>query len=834
MNILTKFITKSILEKKSRAFLIIFSILISTTLLVASLGISDSITTNYRNLLKGSYEDFNVVINSNEKAQTPFFTLSNIHFSNIKNNFKTCEVSGYLKNNDNEQFNMLGTSLNDFKKFKNIRLLKSKNLEPFTGNKLIISESISNKLNLKLGSKITLNTLGKENEYIISAIASNNSLFLSDSKEKFTLVTPTETACSIYGKNVGYTNLYTSIDKSNVNNWIKKFNTTNPNLSAKVLLDDSNLESQLNTIKTCLLFMLCIVLIMSTLIIYSSFKLIVLERIPLIGTLLSQGATKLSIIIIFFKESFIYGFLGGLIGDILGCSILYLTAALSNPLKNQGIAAKFNLNYIYLLYGFIFSVTISVISSLIPILSIRKFPVKEIILNNFVSTKVSYKKSFIVGTFLIFLSIASHFTGENLGSLRPYIMSLPAFFMCFLGIILIIPGITILVTLPFIKLSKNRNVLPMLALNNIRTSKVLLNNIRLISISLMTIMMVMSMTNSLKDTLTEVYKNLNFDVSIDVDSQNVDVLKKCSEIINNYDKKTNVIRRKYIDTNLNNDFSKKIDLLCVDPNNFKSYDNYLVYTNKNKQLDQLNNNEDGIIISEKNSRRYNLKKGDTISLYSSNSEKEDFKILSVVNAGFMNMGNINLISFKAALKHFNVRYSNEFFISTSSNTSNIKKDLIKKFKGFPVSVSTKQDNVNKDAASSKEFISLFNIFSFTSMLIALLGILSNISISFVQRKKEIASLISIGLSSTGKNLMILFESFTEGLIAFFITFLSSIWTLTLLSDIFKYLVLNINLTYPFSFMPWAALSVSIIMFIASLKTLLRSKKLNIIHELKYE
>jgi len=833
MNILLKYLLNSILEKKSRMLLIIFSITIGTALLVASLGISDSITNSYVNTLKGAYENFNVEISANSKAKDPLFNVSDFKAQNIKETFKTAAVNGYVKNDDSKTFNMLGTSLEDFKKFKSIKILKSLNLDAFNGNKLIISDKTSTSLKLKLGDKVNLYTLGKTKEYTVSAIASNSGLFLSDTSSNFTLITPIKNVCDIYGEDNKYSSMFIAVNESSINNWIKNFNNQNSNFTAKLLVDESAVSSQASTIKISMLFMLGIVLIMSIFIIYSSFKMIITERLSVFGTFLSTGATKLNIVFLLLKESFVYGFIGSILGNFLGAIIIYLSSNLTNPLKEEGIKAAVNFNYMYFLYGFILALMVSIISALAPILSIKKLPVKEVILNNFEVSNKTTIKGFIIGILLIALAIVLHLLGGNIKGQRPYITALPAFFIGFAAIVIIIPKLVDILLYPFVRFFRKTNSTLMLSTNNVRTSKILQNNIRLISVSVIAIVIIMSFSLSLNDMLTGVYKKLNFNISVSINSNNANILKASNDIIENSAKNSNIIKHQYITTNLNGDFSKEINVLCIDPKNFKSYDDYLDYTNKASQLEELSHNEDGIIISKKISTRYKIKKGDNIKLYLDNKE-ENFKVLSIVDAKFMNMGNVNLISFSAAEKHFNIKYCDDFFISTTSSEAKLKADLTKKLKGLPISIGTKADSIEHDKQSCKQIVELLSIFSYITMIIGSIGVLSNISLSFIKRKRELAVLSSVGLTKGSRNTMLLCESFIGAIIGLLVSFASAALIILLLRDIFKYLVLDMNFSYPFNNIPFISIFMLVLGFIATLPTLIKSEKLEIVSQLKYE
>jgi putative ABC transport system permease protein len=832
MNILTKYLLKSITEKKGRTFLILASITISTALLVAALGSADSIISNYNTQIKGAYENFNVVISPNEKAADPFFTTSNINMSTVNDSFKMICAGGYVKNNDKMQLNMIGTTISDFKKFSSIKMLKENNLNSFSGNDIIISKKTSDNLGVKINDSIDLCILGKTRKYKIVGIVSNNGLFFLDDTNQFNIVAPLENVNSIYGTKNKYNSMYLSIDNNKINSWIKAFNKNNLNLTANLLVDESDISTQVNTIKIPMLFMLLIVLFMTTFIIYSSFKLIIMERLSVIGTFLSLGATKFSIIKLFLKESFIYGIISGIIGNCLGFIIIYITSILNNPFKDQGIKASVNFKAEYFIIGFMLAILVSLISSILPIMSIRKIPVKDVILGTFQnSNKISWF-SFLTGSVLLILSFIFHIIGPNTTP-RPYIPAAPAFFIAFIGVILIIPKVIDILVYPLVRLLRKINGVSMLSVNNVRTSKILINNIRLLTISIISIIIIMSFSTSLLDLLDGVYKNLNYDVIVSVNSDNGSTLKSAENIINNYTKKTKVIKRNYIDSSLNGDASKQITLLCIQPNAFKTYDNYMVYTDKSKQLDELNNDADGIIISKRISTRYNIKIGDFINL-SVDDKNEYFKVLSIVDAKFMNMGNVNLISYNAALKHFDIRYVNEFFISSNYPADEVKEDLTKDFKGINTSINTKQEEMDKDHNSSSQIISLLKIFSYITIVIGAFGIISNVSICFIQRKREMAILCSNGLTNTGRIFIILSENLIETLAALLISFISAMWLIELLQDVFNYLVLSINFKYPTSSLGGITIFSLLLMLVTAFPALNKNKKLQIINELKYE
>lgn len=828
MNVFSKYLLKSMAEKKGRTFLLLMAIAVSVSLLVASMGSVKAFLGTITTQVKGNFGDFNVMITPNKSLEVPLFNVSDINDPSIKESHKSLSIGGYLSSDDKKEFSLVGTSLSDFNKFNSIQIIKKDNLEPFEGKKIIISQKTSDNLKAQLGDEIKLNILGKEDIYKVAAIATNKAMFFSDTEKNFSFVTPEENLFSIFGEKGKYSVMFASVDSKDLKAWVKDFNEKNKDkkIVASEIFDEKAIEQQLNMLKMPLYFMLAIVLLMTTFIIYSSFKLIITERLPIIGTFLSQGATKGGIIKILLKESLAYGILGGVIGDLIGGGLTYLVAYLANPLKEYGVKATTEFYVPYFITGFIFAVILSLASSMLPIIAIRKLPVKDVILNTLgTSNKISLK-SFIVGIVFIICSAILHILGAKIN----YKASLPSLFLAFIGVMLIIPKVVDTVFYPLVRLLRNISGLSMLSFNNVRTSKVLINNIRLIAVSVISIVMITSIRASLLDIVKGAYDGMKYDVSIQVNSNNKKIV---DEVVNKYDKASTINEWGFIMAKLDGDTSKDMLVWYADPEKYKTFENYVEFDDKKKELDDLNKNEDGIILSKQMAVRYNLKQGDTITL-TTDDKKEQFKVLSIANAKMMNGGNYNLISKKAALKHFDIKYPSYYFISTTVSQTDAKNDLEKSLKGLGASVSTKDEQLKSNEENNKMIVNILGIFSYITMVVGAFGILSNVSISFLQRKREMAVISSVGLTKGGRGYMILLEGIFQALIGTVISLAAAYGINILLEDIFKFLTLDMKLMYPYESIGTIMLATIILMIITSLSSIFRSKKLQIVNELKYE
>ena len=90
---------------------------------------------------------------------------------------------------------------------------------------------------------------------------------------------------------------------------------------------------------------------MAVFIISSTFRLILTERMPVLGTFMSQGCPRQGIGRLLLLEGLFYGILGGAAGCGLGVLVAKLLADAANPLKEYGIEADLQLNPAYFAAG---------------------------------------------------------------------------------------------------------------------------------------------------------------------------------------------------------------------------------------------------------------------------------------------------------------------------------------------------------------------------------------------------------------------------------------------------------------------------------------------------
>ncbi|MDP4178114.1 MAG: hypothetical protein Q8900_07215, partial [Bacillota bacterium] len=146
MNVFSKYLFRSVTEKKGRTLLLLISISISAALLVASLGSIKALLGTLTTQIKGNIGEFNVQISPSKNLEVPLFDAKDVYDSKIKKSFKGISLGGYLSNDSEKEFGITGTTLSDFNNFGTMKILQKGDLEPFTGKKLIISKKASDSL----------------------------------------------------------------------------------------------------------------------------------------------------------------------------------------------------------------------------------------------------------------------------------------------------------------------------------------------------------------------------------------------------------------------------------------------------------------------------------------------------------------------------------------------------------------------------------------------------------------------------------------------------------------------------------------------------------------
>ena len=833
MRILFRFLLNNIIEKKLRVFLIVITVAVATAMCFASLGVSSSYSEMVKERMKSKIGEANIIILGNNKGMNSILDRDKVN--EATNNYKRALIfdgEGTYENKDDiVKINIKATDLEDLNYINPIILSnesKGFNLKDIQDNKVVVSKKFSEKNNLKLGDKLTVTTEKKQIFLEVGAIAINKG-FLSEDPGEATLVMDNHGLSKALDRPSIITSTLIDAKDKNVNEVIKELKEDLKEYEILETISKESLDNMVSQFTLPFYIMLIVVFLMAGFIIFSAYKVIILERMAVIGTLRSIGATKLSTDLIMLIESFIYGTLGGILGNALGIPILYYLADSSNQFKQYGVETIVNIDKFNFLIAFLLALFLCIISSVIPIISASKLYLKDIILGTFSQNSKTNFGKLIVG---LVLTILPYIYIQKYRWTGSFILSILGAFSIFIGMIFLCSYIIRIFYYIFKEIYRfifgNEGVI---ALENISKSKVLINNCALLICTLAAVVAIYVASFSVNKLIVSGYSNLHYDAQVK-NPKNREIIDKIKEL--------EYIKNTYEELNLNEidvkgkDFKIK-SLQGIEKEKFKEfYSNVNIYDNSNKDKEEILEELDkdsNIIVSHLLSKKQGLEIGESISL-KIGEEYRDYKITGFAESEFIDNSQGALVSLENLKKDYNKEVGNTLKIQ--GNIKDLSKTLKKDLKDYGISISEKSEDLKNNIEANRGIMKSLESFSLMSLVIGSLGMMNNFMVSFIYRKREFSVLASVGMSKYQRGKLILIEGITIGLIGGLLGALEGVYISKFIGEITYSLDTYITISYPIKLIVALGILGALLVIIASLIPMVKSSKLSIVEEIKYE
>lgn len=829
MSIFLKYIMKSILEKKGRLLLLIGSIAVSISLFIGSLAACDSLSDMLYEEMNGVYGEYNVQVTASSASEQFLFQDDFIDEIDYDRLFRCIYINGDY---EGISVSYIGTSLSEVESLYNITILEQEDLEHFDENGIIISHNASKNFHLSLGDPVTIDILGEELNLKVVGICSDKGLVSTDTVSTFSVFGSINSLLDKYGvEEPMYSRVLLSLKDKDLDAWTKEFNKKHldDNLVAIMSVDENSINGKLDWLKLTLYFMLGIILVMTIFIISGTFKLIITERLSILGTFMSQGATIHRINSLLLLESAIYGICGGLIGCVGGVIATKVITDYASPLAKYGMKSTMVLNPLYFILGIVFAVGLSIISAYLPVRKIRNLQVKEVILNSTAVKTTNSKAKTIGGVICIAVAFLILLIDKKVN----YMGSCPSLILYFIGIMCVIPALVELIAGLLSKLFRNRNTTASLALNNVKSSVLLKSTIILISVCIIAIMMMNSLGNSIIYAINEAYGHMYYDVDINMRSKNFNEVEQVLDTYQADGKIEKVVEVGVMNTVIDHVTSQKVDVYSIDASQYEGFEDYMYWEDKDKQLEELENTDRGIILSKMVADKYDIKAGDDVTLTTDNLEVT-LHVISIVDARMYASGNYNIISKKTAKECFGMNHASDYYVVQKGNNKEFSSELAKELKGLGVSVLSKQELIQDQKDDISQLTDILNFITILTMLIGAISCMSNISISFAQRRKEIAILNSVGMTSERCMVMMLVESFVQALLSCLFAFTAFLGINRIFLDVYNFLAMDLTARFPVDTALLILVATIVLVVLLSVSTIMKNRKLNIIEEIKYE
>ena len=832
MSIVIKFTLRNIREKKLRTFLILLSIILSSALFFASTAVSTTMEMMIMEQMQKYFGNADIIITAGEQAKTGFISPDLLNKYQGGVNYAVGMVPGggeYKVKGETIQLGIQGIDLEDLNKMNPIILDQQRELSPFKGNKAIIGKGMAEKYGLKPGDSMGINMQGSKKWFVVSGISQPTGPFAEDG-ESTHIIVPRETMAGLYGGKGKVNSIYVGLeDSADQDKMVEELSKAYPTYRVVPTISKAMLKSETQQISAMFLVIAAFVLILSMFIIYTSFKVIMAERLPVIGTFRSIGATKKMTNRVLMIESMIYGVLGGLLGDILGISILKLMIRQIMPLWRSNIDFKAYYTPGQLIMGFSVGLILALISSFLPIRRVAKIPIKDIVLNS-MEKKVKKKrwKTILGVLFLAIAIVGPRIVPENIAMAVDII----CMFLLVPAVVMLVPYITNAFLRVFQAIYEdilgNEGIL---AAQNLRDNKNSLNNTVLLGMSISVLLMINTLSQSIVNDTVNYYKDNNYDISFWSWPMNRSTESRLLSVDGVAD--TFGEYQKYGETQVMEKNTEIRSILGVNKNKTLDYMALDIEGEVEKLMEELDEGRN-IIVTNIFKDEYGIQKGDYLKL------KVEKGILEYKVVGFIESnrsdGKYALIGERYLKSDMLVKDYNLIYIKTNKDSEEVVKNIQEKFKNRAPWVRSMKQMMKENMEGNSKILGIFKGFGIMALVICVFGVFNNLIISFIDRKRSLAIMRSVGMNKGQTLKMIFIEAFTGGLIGGIIGIIIG---LLLIMNVEKVIEALGGSMKDFIQISWVSLAVCmaggvVITIAASVGPALRSSKLNIIDAIKYE
>lgn len=839
MYIIARFLLKNIKEKKLRTALILFSITISAALFFASSATTDSLIKMYTDQIKKLYGESDIIITARETAPSIYFrpVIPQEYKGRLQYSIGLFNGTGIYKHkregakDENVTINLRGIDWKDQQTISEVSLASEFELEPFRGKKIVISKKTADSYGLEPGKTIELSIEETKYKFLICGIAQMAGPFSDDGRTHFAIV-PDDTLSGIYDMKGNVTTMYLKTSNPAERSYILSgLADSMKKQDVRETISQQDLEAQTGGVTVALSMALVLVIFMSVFIIYTSFKVITTERLPIIGTFRSIGATKFTTNAVLIAESVGYGVVGGLLGSGLGIGILYLIAKATTPVWDKGITTSIQFSPGQLVISFLLAVVLSLLSSLIPIIKVSRIPVKEIVLNKIEKNQKRNRiwKPVLGIILLLIVFFVPPVAKGDIGILADTLCILFSIAAVILLLPYIVKGFVSMFEKLYSYIFGNEGVL---AAKNLRNNKSLLNNVSLLAIGISSLLMINTVT---KSSVTEIINY--FDTCMkyqlffwlpEMDKSYEPILKA----VNGIDAAKGFYMANGIEVK---GTEKQID--TIESSNKDYYMDYVDITLDGskevtgKKLEELEK-ERSIIITGVVKNKLGVKEGDSITLKMTAGDR-NYKVIAIWDTMMMG-GNYSIIAEKYLKNDMQYKYYSHFAIKTQENPDELLSFLKDKFARKLANGQTMQEIKDLVVQTNAQIFNVMNAFSVITVLIGIFGVLNNLLISFIERKRYLAVYRSVGMSKSQIVKMIFIESLTGGLIGGIVGVIAGLIMITVMEHMLTQVIATIPMHLSaFMLTVSAAIGVAI-MVAASISPAMKSSRLNIIESIKYE
>ncbi len=832
MFIIFKFLFNNIKERKLRTILIIISIAVSSALYFGSNALATTLESMFEERIKQWVGSADIIIHAGYNSSSNFFNTTKLNRFEDEFEYIIGSIWGsaeYTGEDEELNLGLRGIDYDDLQIMNPVVLKEQDNLFPFKGKKIIIGEFTAEKYELEIGESIELTINEARMRFFISGIVYSSGFFLNDAEEPVAIM-PIDTLASIYDARGRISFAYLKVkDPESILRLIDDLSKEYSRYHVREPVSRERLNREIGTMTMPFKISLVLVMLTSIFIIYTSFQVLTRERLPVIGTFRSVGATKITTSAVLFTESALYGVIGGILGGFLGIGILYIMAKLSIP--EWMLAAGFRIEFsnMELVLSFFLGLFICLISSAIPIFKISKIPIKDIILNLYHSHFTLRLRREIFGI-LLFISgiIFPYILPSGLGMLA----SVLSVVTIITGIVMLIPVITrtVVKILEKIYLFIFGNI-GILAAKNIRDDRSVFNTISLLAIALCSVFIINIISESVITGIIQYHKDKNYEIELWV-RQADRITESRIRAIDGVEGTYGIYRTHGVDVP---ELDEEIRVIYgVNKRRFLDFFDLDTSANPEYLVEELDSGKN-ILLSYTLKQSFNVEEGDILNLEFNESAKRSYTIIGFFQS-LDYYGSIAFISERNLKLDGGYNNFSEIYIKIDDNIDEVVERLTDTFEQRRAYIDTVAEIEERAVKSQEPMFNIMKGFSIIALIISFIGIINNLLISFIERRRSIALLRAVGMNKVMSIKMVFIEAVSIGTIGSLIGIIMGWFVLTFILPALMTAMGMPQIVMIYS--AWQIFSLIcigiIITLIASISPAMKSSRLNLIQEIRYE
>lgn len=833
MGIILKYTLKSIAEKKFRTFLIVVSIALSVALAYSSLGLKDSIIQTFTEMIKTYLGTANVMVTPNEDSPGPYVRVKPLGEAAdlFEYQIGTLQLSGSYDKGPNTPEGSLqirGYTTEDLALLDVLDLSESLDGE-FSGNWIYLSRELADENGWKLGDTIDLKIDGVRRKVQIAGIGPSKGALATQSGTAYGVM-PTSTLQKFAGTGdrVHFI-LAKTADGVPVAEAMAALERSYDRYAVEEPIPWDEISTSLNSIIIPFLFMLVLVLAMAVFIIFTAFKVITTEKLPVLGTFRSIGATKRTTDAILLAESIGYGVLGSALGLLLGRFILnFMGGMMATSMMGMSAPEKAPLCPQYMVAAGVSGVLLAFFSALVPIIRVSRLPVRAIVLGEAQPSGENRFWKLMLGLLMIGLSIA--LPQFQFGSAGVLACGVAVVLLC-AALVLLTPYVTAVATAILERTVKFPfGNLGVLAVKNMRGNRSILDNISLLTLGISGILLISIISTTVSEQVLDFYNRAEFQVYVNLygadrqDVQRVRQIEGVTDVCAVY--AAGGVKVSGTDVVISEISGAEglsyLDIWGIDLDEGTSAEDVLRVFGEGR----------AIVLSTSLRDRIDVEAGDWIRLTFANEKTHSYQVAgfldTLMNNGSFAIANPDWLKRDGELPG----YSN--LMVKSLDPDGTKTAIEERFRERGPYVATMQQMKDENMQANAMIFLLLQGFSAIAMLIGIFGILNNFVVSLLARRRSLAVMRSVGLSRSQTRRLLSMEAFFSGVIGGGMGVAGSLLLTYEIGFMLKLINLPVELNAsPETLIP-GFLAGMVLSIVANFLPAVRASKMSIVASIKYE